>query len=95
MEPTLRSRTQSWLLSPVGVAMAVVLLAAAYYLGKYHLEHVIGLLPFGFLLLCPFMHLFMHGGHGSHDGHAGHGDTGDTRPSSDLDRQSEGCERQR
>ena len=77
MEPTLRSRTQSWLLSPVGVAMAVVLLAAAYYLGTYHLEHVIGLLPFGFLLLCPFMHLFMHGGHGGHGWRGVHGVQGE------------------
>ena len=76
MEPTLRSRTQSWLRTPVGVAMAVVLLAAAYYLATYHLEHVIGLLPFGFLLLCPLMHLFMPGGHGGHGGHGDHGGPG-------------------
>lgn len=77
MEPTLTSRTPSWLLSPVGVAMAVVLLAAAYYLGTYHLDHVLGLLPFAFLLLCPFMHLFMHGGHGGHGGHGDHGGQGE------------------
>jgi hypothetical protein len=26
-------------------------------------------LPFLFLLACPLLHLFMHGGHGSHGGH--------------------------
>ena len=27
------------------------------------------LLPFALLMLCPMMHLFMHGGHGSHGTH--------------------------
>ena len=27
------------------------------------------LLPFALLMLCPLMHLFMHGGHGSHGTH--------------------------
>ncbi|MBX3646329.1 MAG: DUF2933 domain-containing protein [Rhodocyclaceae bacterium] len=36
-----------------------------------HRAHVLGWLPWIFLLACPLMHLFMHGGHG---GHGGHGD---------------------
>ncbi len=31
-----------------------------------HRVHVLGALPYAFLLLCPAMHLFMHGGHGNH-----------------------------
>ncbi|MBI2741648.1 MAG: DUF2933 domain-containing protein [Rhodospirillales bacterium] len=47
-----------------------------------HRAHVLGVLPFLLLLVCPLMHLFMHHGHGHHgqrddaaadDGHAQHG----------------------
>ncbi len=37
-----------------------------------HRAHVLGALIFLPLLLCPLMHLFMHGGHG-HGGHKGQG----------------------
>lgn len=37
---------------------------AAYFLLTEHLAHVIGALPYLFLLACPLMHIFMHGGHG-------------------------------
>jgi hypothetical protein len=36
---------------------------AAYFLWTEHRAHVIQLLPWAFLALCPLMHLFMHGGH--------------------------------
>jgi hypothetical protein len=29
---------------------------------------LLGWLPFAIFLLCPLMHLFMHGGHGGHGG---------------------------
>ena len=38
----------------------------AYFLLVEHGEHVLPFLPYLFLLACPFMHLFMHGGHGHH-----------------------------
>lgn len=48
----------------------VVLIAiAAYLLFAEHRAHWSGLLnylPFLLLLLCPLMHVFMHGTHGSH-----------------------------
>jgi hypothetical protein len=47
---------------------------AAYYLLTEHRAHLAGLmgwLPFGLLLLCPLMHVFMHGGHGHGGHHAG------------------------
>ena len=32
-----------------------------------HRAHVLGILPFLFLLACPLLHMFKHGGHGGHD----------------------------
>jgi DUF2933 family protein len=43
-----------------------------------HRAHVLGLLPWLFLLACPLMHLFMHGGHGGH-GHGGRPDQGEEK----------------
>lgn len=48
----------------------------AHLLGLYteHEVHILNALPYLLLLLCPLMHLFMHGGgHGGHGGHE-HGD---------------------
>ncbi|THF64460.1 DUF2933 domain-containing protein [Pseudothauera rhizosphaerae] len=42
---------------------------AAFFLLAEHRAHVLGLLPWLFLLACPLMHLFMHHGHGHHGGH--------------------------
>jgi hypothetical protein len=44
------------------LAMALVLLFSE------HRAHFLGVLPFLFILACPLLHLFMHGGHGSHGG---------------------------
>jgi hypothetical protein len=33
-----------------------------------HRAHFLGVLPFLFILACPLLHMFMHGGHGSHGG---------------------------
>ncbi|MFC3862446.1 DUF2933 domain-containing protein [Deinococcus antarcticus] len=49
------------------VLVAVLIIAAAYLLAQ-HTAHVFGALPLVFVLLCPLMHLFMHGGHGGHGG---------------------------
>lgn len=42
------------------LAMALVLLFSE------HRAHFLGVLPFLFILACPLLHMFMHGGHGSH-----------------------------
>ncbi|MBK24523.1 MAG: hypothetical protein CME70_11065 [Halobacteriovorax sp.] len=47
------------------------LLGIGYWVYTYHLEHALGLLPYSILLLCPLMHIFMHGDHG-HGGHGHH-----------------------
>lgn len=44
------------------LAIAVTLLFSE------HRAHFLGVLPYLFLLACPLLHFFMHGGHGSHGG---------------------------
>ena len=46
------------------IALAGFLIIAAFFLFSEHRAHFFGLLPFLLLLLCPFLHFFMHGGHG-------------------------------
>lgn len=46
----------------------VFLAITAFFLITEHTAHFFGILPFALLLLCPVLHLFMHGGHrGHHD----------------------------
>ena len=66
----------SFLRSRTGIALLVFLAIAAFFLITEHTAHLFGILPFAFLLLCPLMHIFMHGGHGDGDGHSGHGERG-------------------
>jgi hypothetical protein len=52
---------------PAFVLPLCVFLAIAVTLFAYeHRAHLLGWLPFLFLLACPVMHLFMHGRHGNH-----------------------------
>ena len=39
---------------------------AAFFLFTEHRAHLFGWLPFLFLLACPFLHMFGHGGHWAH-----------------------------
>jgi len=51
-------------------AFFLVMEHKAHLLGLYteHEVHILGALPYLLLLLCPLMHLFMHGGgHGGHE----------------------------
>lgn len=53
-------------------AVVGFLAIAAFFLFSEHRAHFFGVLPWLFLLACPFLHFFMHGRHGSgHGGHAG------------------------
>ena len=68
-----RSRAPGWRSLLVFVAFALI---ATFLISTEHRAHALGLLPFLLILvLCPLLHLFMHGGHGGH-GSAG-GDDGD------------------
>ena len=42
---------------------------AGFLLFTEHRAHVLGILPYLFLLACPLIHMFMHHGHGGHDQH--------------------------
>ena len=55
-----------WLGTCIFLAMAVFLLTTE------HRAHILGAVPYLLLLLCPVVHLFMHGGHGGHREHGGH-----------------------
>ena len=71
MNPELKFSIIRWLRSPTGLILLAFLGIASFYLVTEHTAHVFGFLPYVLLLLCPLLHLFMHGGHG---GHGGHGD---------------------
>lgn len=62
-----------------GVVFIAFAIVAAIYLLFQHTAHVIQYLPFGLLLLCPLMHIFMHRGHGGHGSHGGGSRSGDAR----------------
>lgn len=55
-------------------AVAGFLFIVGFFLTTEQRAHLFGALPFLLLLLCPLLHVFMHGGHGSHgDVHGDHG----------------------
>jgi hypothetical protein len=49
---------------PLWLGFLGALTIALFLLWGEHRVHVLGALPYVLLLLCPAMHLFMHGGHG-------------------------------
>ena len=62
-------RFSKWLLSRTGLVFIIFLVIAAFFLITEHTAHFFGILPYALLLLCPFLHLFMHSGHGDHGTH--------------------------
>ncbi len=70
METERKFTISGWLRSPTGLVLLAFLAIAAFYLVTEHTAHVFGFLPWALLLLCPVLHLFMHGGHGGHGDHA-------------------------
>lgn len=64
---------------PLWLGFLGFLAIALFLLWGEHRVHILGALPFALLLLCPAMHLFMHGGHGKHAS----GDQDDARRSGD------------
>ncbi len=57
-----------------GLALLALLAIAGFFVVTEHTAHFFGVLPYLSLLLCPLVHLFMHGGHDEHGGHQGHTD---------------------
>ena len=62
----------SFLRSPSGLVLLAFLAIAGFYLITEHTAHVFGFLPYALILLCPILHLLMHGGHGGHEDHSAH-----------------------
>ena len=56
--------------SAMTVGLCLFLLAIVFFLWTEHRAHLFGVLPWLFLLACPFIHLLMHRGHGH--GASGH-----------------------
>ena len=54
-----------------GIAAVLLVCVAIYFLLMEHSEHIFPFLPYLILLLCPLMHVFMHGGHGKEETHHG------------------------
>lgn len=50
--------------TPKGYSALALIAAVTYFLLMEHRAHLFYALPFLILLLCPMMHIFMHGGHG-------------------------------
>ena len=64
------SPTRRWIRTPSGLVLLGFLAIAAFFLITEHWAHVLGVLPYVLLLLCPVLHLFLHRSHGS--GHGEH-----------------------
>lgn len=81
---------QSWLLSRTGIATIVAVSVLGFLIYQGHGAHLLGYLPFALILLCPLMHIFMHGGHGGHGGHQhGEEDTSALTPEEQKKRETE------
>lgn len=61
--------------SRFGIGWAVLAAVAGWFLWTEHRAHLLGVLPYLFLLACPLMHVFMHRGH-NHGSQHGHGNAG-------------------
>ena len=59
---------QGWRI-PYWLGACVFLAVAGFLLWEEHRAHLLGVLPYVLLLLCPVVHLFMHRGHGGHGHH--------------------------
>ena len=64
MPPRSPSQERSWLRSPGGLILLAFLAIAAFFLILEHRAHVVDALPYVLLLLCPVLHLLLHGRHG-------------------------------
>ena len=58
------------------IVMAVVGVFGLIFLLRTHTSHVLSVIPYLILLLCPFMHIFMHKNHGNKNDHGHHQEDG-------------------
>jgi Protein of unknown function (DUF2933) len=67
------SQKHGWVWSPSGLVLLAFLTIAAFFLITEHWAHVLGALPYVLVLLCPVLHLLMHGWHShAHTDHTAH-----------------------
>ena len=77
--PSANTSPRFWRSKP-GIALGMLLVIVLFYLAREHYGHMLGLLPYMILLLCPLMHVFGH----HHGGHSHHGET--SVPTKDANR---------
>lgn len=63
-----QNEPKQWLTTR-NIAIASIGGAVFYYLWVEHHTHLIHFLPYAIFILCPFIHIFMHGSH-SHRSHS-------------------------
>jgi hypothetical protein len=74
LEKNMSSEQRSWFRSKSGWVLLGFLAIAGFFLWEEHKAHLLGILPYGLLVLCPLMHLFH--GHGDNGDEHGHGNGG-------------------
>ena len=70
---------EKWWQTNTGMLLVVFFTVGGYYLIKAHGAHIAENWFLLILLLCPLMHVFMHGGHGGHGKHRQHDDNDNDR----------------
>ena len=70
------SKKTSFWFSPQGLAALGLISATVYFLLMEHRQHVFEFFPYLIFLLCPLMHVFMHGSHSKHGEHGGTDESG-------------------
>jgi hypothetical protein len=78
--------------SRFGIGWVALAAVAGWFLWTEHRAHLLGFLPYAFLLACPLMHMFMHHGHGhgSHHDHRSDGPGPSVPPDRVADDRSQG-----
>lgn len=61
----MNSEQYPWWRSRSGLVFLGFAAIAGFFLWEEHKAHILGVLPYALVLLCPLMHLF-HGGYGDH-----------------------------
>jgi uncharacterized membrane protein len=74
----------AWLRSTKGQIVLILLTIATVYLITEHTAHVLQVLPYGLVILCPLLMLFIHGGPGDRSGHDQHHETSSHAESHNL-----------
>jgi hypothetical protein len=76
VDPQNPRQSTPWRL-PLWLAFCMFLAIALFFLWEEHRAHILGVIPYAVLLLCPLIHLFMHRGHSGHHHSPGGRENGD------------------